>query len=224
MQLIRLSQFPQELLQHGDELDVRAALFYLGVLGRDEVTNVSPGSKPILPRSFYLFFFVFLWFVFLWLFIIIIFFGGGRAGWMLELNKWAVPIRCNTTYTAGHPTIYSLSPGRDMTQEIGQAKSISSSVNIYRVTDDWHGGNMDQHFQIASAMQGAGLIGAPGKQLLCGAFHPCCASSTVLCYVPFIGQHYPCDYNAVFQCIQTTQWRRKMSCAWRVCGVHMTYT
>ena len=57
----------------------------------------------------------------------------------------------------GHPTIYSLSPGRDMKEETGQAESISSNVNIYRVTDDWHGvgGNLDQHFEIAAAIQAA---------------------------------------------------------------------
>jgi hypothetical protein len=49
-----------------------------------------------------------------------------------------------------------------MTPEVDQAKSISASVNIYRVTDDWHGGNLDQHFQIAAEMQEAGLIGAVG--------------------------------------------------------------
>ena len=46
----------------------------------------------------------------------------------------------------------SLSPGRDMTSEVGMAKAISADVNIYRVTDDWHGGNLDQHFEIAAAM------------------------------------------------------------------------
>lgn len=61
-----------------------------------------------------------------------------------------------------HPTVYSLSPGRDMSSEVGQAKSISADVNMYRVTDDWHGGNLDQHFEIAAKMQAAGLIDAPG--------------------------------------------------------------
>jgi len=62
----------------------------------------------------------------------------------------------------GHPTVYSLSPGGANDLEVTQAKSIASDVNIYRVTNDWHGGNLDRHFEIAAAMQAAGLIDAPG--------------------------------------------------------------
>jgi hypothetical protein len=78
---------------------------------------------------------------------------------MVEDNIKAVSAAIGKT---GHPTIYSLSPGRDMSAEVAQAKSIANDVNMYRVTDDWHGGNLDQHFEIAAEMQAAGLIGADG--------------------------------------------------------------
>ena len=47
---------------------------------------------------------------------------------MVEDNIKAVSAAIAKT---GHPTIYSLSPGRDMKEETGQAESISSNVNIY---------------------------------------------------------------------------------------------
>jgi hypothetical protein len=49
----------------------------------------------------------------------------------------------------GRPTVYSLSPGGgDPPTEFAQAKAIANDVNIYRVTGDWHGGDLSYHFQV----------------------------------------------------------------------------
>lgn len=59
--------------------------------------------------------------------------------------------------------MYSLSPGScgDIPQEVEQARAITDVVNMYRVTCDWHGGDMTYHFQIANAM--SQFIDVPGK-------------------------------------------------------------
>jgi len=63
------------------------------------------------------------------------------AGNMIEDNIKGVS---TAIAKSGRPTVYSLSPGGgDPKTEFGQAQSISDYVNIYRVTGDWHGGNME---------------------------------------------------------------------------------
>jgi hypothetical protein len=64
---------------------------------------------------------------------------------------------------SGREMIYSLSPGGEnrIPQLVADAKEIAASVNIYRITGDWHGGNLEHHFQVAAAMSGASLIGGP---------------------------------------------------------------
>ena len=64
---------------------------------------------------------------------------------------------------SGREMTYSLSPGgqNEITQLVADAVEIAASVNIYRITDDWHGGNMEHHFAVAAAMSQAGLIGGP---------------------------------------------------------------
>ena len=62
---------------------------------------------------------------------------------------------------SGREMTYSLSPGgeNNIPKLVADAKDIAASVNIYRITGDWHGGNMEHHFAVAAAMSQAGLIG-----------------------------------------------------------------
>ena len=64
---------------------------------------------------------------------------------------------------SGRAMTYSLSPGgqNDIPALGADAKEIAASVNIYRITNDWHGGDLQHHFDVAAAMSAAGLIGGP---------------------------------------------------------------
>lgn len=67
---------------------------------------------------------------------------------------------------SGREMVYSLSPGgeNNLVKLVEDAKTISADVNIYRITGDWHGGNLEHHFAVAEAMSQAGLIGAFSAQ------------------------------------------------------------
>jgi len=66
---------------------------------------------------------------------------------------------------SGRPMTYSLSPGggnRSLngTDEIPLAAAVANITNLYRITDDWHGGDMKYHYAVAHAMEP--FIGAVG--------------------------------------------------------------
>eukprot|EP00415_Alexandrium_ostenfeldii_P000625 UN0625 len=55
---------------------------------------------------------------------------------------------------------YSLSPGGSDPNEVAYAHAIADKVSIYRVTSDWHGGDLSYHFDIAHELED--LIGVSG--------------------------------------------------------------
>jgi hypothetical protein len=63
---------------------------------------------------------------------------------------------------------YSLSPGggnRSLngTDEVPLAATVANITNLYRITDDWHGGDMQYHYAVAHAMEPyIGVVGLGG--------------------------------------------------------------
>ena len=55
-----------------------------------------------------------------------------------------------------NPTARSLNG----TDEIPLAAAVANITNLYRITDDWHGGDMKYHYAVAHAMEP--FIGAVG--------------------------------------------------------------
>jgi hypothetical protein len=69
---------------------------------------------------------------------------------------------------SGRPMTYSLSPGggdRSLngTDEVPLAATVANITNLYRITDDWHGGDMQYHYAVAHAMEPfIGVVGLGG--------------------------------------------------------------